>query len=280
MANILECGKDIKVRLIGAMPRESYVDIAATFTRSEKSMGEIVEMPYNPKLVEKVVNMNHLATTEFDYFVFAVEGVSRVVETQLVRKRLASYLIKSGRVQKNGRRSYDIVKPKSLNGFRPTININTKNVLINGCEIDPGKYDSTRVQIKLDFEDLMDVLEQWYNEGVKENLPEEDLRYAKPQGTEWKGLVAMNAHGWLDWLKIRACLNAQHEHRDLALKFMKELKAHSPHLFKNAGPSCVVLGYCPENEYQHERCKGKIITHTEAKLVLKDYMRNKNKVEE
>ena len=97
MANIIECGKGIKVKLIGAMPRESFVDIAATFTRSEKSMEEVVSMPYNEKLVEKVVGMNHLATTEFDYFVFAVEGCSRVVETQLVRKRLASYLIKSGK---------------------------------------------------------------------------------------------------------------------------------------------------------------------------------------
>lgn len=276
MANILECGKDIKVRLIGAMPRESYVDIAATFTRSEKSMDEIVEMPYNPKLVEKVVGMNHLATTEFDYFIFAVEGVSRVVETQLVRKRLASYLIKSGRVQKNGKRSYDIVKPKSLDGFRPTIKLKLENVLINGVEAkDVLLGGMGTVEVKLNFEDLADILEQWYNEGVKENLPEEDLRYMKPQGTEWKGLVAMNAHGWLDWLKIRACLNAQHEHRNLALKFMKELKAHSPHLFKNAGASCVSLGYCPENEYQHQNCKGKIITHTEAKLVLKDYMKNK-----
>lgn len=276
MANILECGKDIKVRLIGAMPRESYVDIAATFTRSEKSMDEIVEMPYNPKLVEKVVGMSHLATTEFDYFIFAVEGVSRVVETQLVRKRLASYLIKSGRVQKNGKRSYDIIKPSSLNGFRPTIKLKLDNVLINGV----GAKDvllggEGTIEAKLNFEDLTEILEQWYNEGVKENLPEEDLRYMKPQGTEWKGLVAMNAHSWLDWFKIRVCLNAQHEHRNLALKFMKELKAHSPHLFKNAGASCVSLGYCPENEYQHQNCKGKVITHTEAKLILKDYMKNK-----
>lgn len=276
MANILECGKDIKVRLIGAMPRESYVDIAATFTRSEKSMDEIVEMPYNPKLVEKVVGMSHLATTEFDYFIFAVEGVSRVVETQLVRKRLASYLIKSGRVQKNGRRSYDIIKPSSLNGFRPTIKLKLDNVLINGVDAkDVLLGGEGTIEAKLNFEDLTEILEQWYNEGVKENLPEEDLRYMKPQGTEWKGLVAMNAHSWLDWFKIRVCLNAQHEHRNLALKFMKELKAHSPHLFKNAGASCVSLGYCPENEYQHQNCKGKVITHTEAKLILKDYMKNK-----
>ena len=35
---------------------------------------------------------------EFDFFLFGVEGYSRVTEVQLVRKRLASYLIKSGRL--------------------------------------------------------------------------------------------------------------------------------------------------------------------------------------
>lgn len=281
MANIIECGKGIKVKLIGAMPRESFVDIAATFTRTEKSMEEVVAMPYNEKLVEKVVGMNHLATTEFDYFVFAVEGCSRVVETQLVRKRLASYLIKSGRVDKNGRRSFDVVKPKSLEGFYGTVKLNPSKILLNDSE-NLGRIlgiDSL-LEIDLSFDDLMEILEQWYNAGVKARIPEEDLRYAKPQGTEWKGLVAMNAHAWLDWLKIRACKNAQHEHRNLALKFLKPLKEHSPALFKNAGASCVVLGYCPENEYQHKDCVGKVLTHNEVKLILKDEMKRRRESNE
>ena len=277
MVNIIECGEGIRVKLIGAMPRESYVDIAATFTRSEKDMDDIVSMPYNEKLVKKVVGMNHLATTEFDYFIFAVEGCSRVVETQLVRKRLASYLIKSGRVEKGGKRSFDIVRPKSLKKFYATVNLNPSRILINDSE-NLGRmvgYNAL-TQIDLTFEDLMDILDEWYSAGVRANIPEEDLRYAKPQGTEWKGLVAMNAHAWLDWLKIRVCKNAQHEHRDLAMKFMKELKGHSPALFENAGASCKVLGYCPENEYQHCDCKGKIMTHTNVKILIKEAMSSKN----
>lgn len=276
MANILECLDDIKIKLIGAMPRESYVDIAATFTRSEKDLEDIVSMPYNENLVKKVVGMNHLATTEFDYFVFAVEGLSRVTETQLVRKRLASYLIKSGRVNKNGKRSFDIVRPKSLKSFYASVKINPARILVDDSEnleriIGRGK----KLEIDLTFDDVVEIIEQYYNAGVKAGLPEEDLRFIKPQGTEWKGLIGMNAHALLDWFKIRCCLNAQHEIRALANGMLKECKKHSPALFENAGPSCKVLGYCPENEYQHERCKGIWLTHTEVKEILKKEMQDR-----
>lgn len=272
MANIIECGKGMKVRLIGVMPREGYTDIAGQFTRTEKGLDEILSMPYNEKLVKKIVDMNHLAATEFDYFVFAVEGLSRVTETQLVRKRLASYLIKSGRPNKSGKRSYDVIKPKSLNDFYASIKINPARVLINDSEnLERIVGFGSEAVIDVDFEDLMDMLEQFYNQGVEQGLPEEDLRYTKPQGTEFKGLIGMNAHGLLDWFKIRCCLNAQHEIRGLANAMLKLAREHSPALFENAGASCKVLGYCPENEFQHANCKGKILTHKEVLELIKTH---------
>lgn len=274
MANIIECGKGMKVKLVGVMPRESYTDIAGQFTRTEKGLDDILAMPYNEKLVTKIVNMGHLAATEFDYFIFAVEGLSRVTEVQLVRKRLASYLIKSGRPNKSGKRSYDVIKPKSLDGFYASIKINPARVLINDSEnLERITGFGSSAVIDVTFEDLIDMLEQFYEQGVKQGLPEEDLRYTKPQGTEFKGLIGMNAHALLDWFKIRCCLNAQHEIRGLANSMLRLAKEHSPALFKNAGASCKVLGYCPENEFQHEKCKGKVLTHTEVLELIKEHKR-------
>lgn len=276
MLNIIECGEGIKVKLIGAMPRESFTDIAAAFTRSEKGMEDIVSMPYNEGLVSRIINMNHLAATEFDYFVFAVEGASRVTEAQLVRKRLASYLIKSGRVQKGGKRKFEVVRPKSLKDFYATVNLNPSKILVNDSE-NLGRmvgWDAL-CQIDLSFDDLMDIIMQYYEAGVKAGLPEEDLRYAKPQGTEFKGLIGMNAHALLDWFKIRVCNNAQHEIRHLAKAMLKECKEHSPALFENAGASCRVLGYCPENAYQCKELKGKVLTHDEVRDLIKEKMRNR-----
>ena len=88
-----------------------YTDIAARFCRSEKSMENIIASEYDAKLVKRIVESGHKAATEFDFFIFGVEGYARVTETQLVRKRLASYLIKSGRADKKGKRSFDVVLP-------------------------------------------------------------------------------------------------------------------------------------------------------------------------
>lgn len=91
-----------------------FTDIAARFCRSERDLDSIVSSAYDAGIVRNILRSGHLAATEFDYFVFGIEGYSRVTEIQLVRKRLASYLIKSGRVEHNGKRETRLVLPKSL----------------------------------------------------------------------------------------------------------------------------------------------------------------------
>lgn len=213
-----------------------YTDVAARFTRTEKSLTEIIASPYNEALVKSIIEKGHLAATEFDYFLFGVEGYSRVTEVQLVRKRLASYLIKSGRPDKRGKRSYDVVLPESILSCRAD------------CTLPDGSA------VSLSAAELLSMLEQWYDAGVLQGYKEEELRYLKPQGTEFKALIGMNAHALLDWFKIRCCKNAQTEIRDLAMKMMKLCKETAPALFADAGPSCVSLGYCPENEFQNPAC--------------------------
>ena len=57
-----------------------YTDVAARFTRSEKGLSEIIATPYNERLVQTIVDKGHLAATEFHYFIFGVEGYSRVAD--------------------------------------------------------------------------------------------------------------------------------------------------------------------------------------------------------
>lgn len=226
-----------------------YTDVAARFTRSERGLEEIIASPYNAELVRSIVEKGHLAATEFDYFLFGVEGYSRVTEVQLVRKRLASYLIKSGRVDKHGKRSYDVVLPDGILSHRAN------------CTLPNGQT------VELDAVELLNMLEEWYDSGVDAGYKEEELRYLKPQATEFKALIGMNAHALLDWFKIRCCMNAQAEIRDLACKMMRLCKEASPALFEDAGPNCVSLGYCPENEFQNPACH--VIRKKDALELLK-----------
>lgn len=61
-----------------------YTDLAARFVRSERALEEIAASPYSRQIVENILASGHRAALEFDFFLFGVEGYSRVTETQLV----------------------------------------------------------------------------------------------------------------------------------------------------------------------------------------------------
>lgn len=228
-----------------------FTDIAARFVRSERSLDDIAASPYSRQIVENILSSGHRAALEFDFFLFGVEGYSRVTEVQLVRKRMASYLIKSGRAELNGKRRYSVVYPRAVRDFSAQLTL-------------PDGHTTT-----LSGHDLADLSRQWYEAGLDAGLPEEDLRYLKPQATEFKAIIGMNAHALLDWFAIRCCRNAQHEIRHLAGQMLRLCREAAPDLFRGAGPSCVQLGYCPENRLQHPRCRGHVLTRDEAMKILR-----------
>lgn len=227
-----------------------YTDLAARFVRSERELEEMIATPYSKEIVRTILESNHRGVLEFDYFIFGVEGFSRVTESQLVRKRHASYIVKSGRAELGGKRAFHVVYPEEIAKFTAPVTL----------------PDGT--QVNLSGRDLADISRQWYESGVKAGLPEERLRYLKPQATAFKALVGMNAHALLDWFSIRCCKNAQAEIRDLAWKMLRLCKEAAPDLFATAGPNCVQLGYCPENRYQNQECRGQTPTKAEAMEIL------------
>lgn len=245
-----------KVSLIAGGGR-LYADVAARFTRSEKDMESIIASDYDANLVRTLVESNHGAALEFDYFLFGIEGYARVTEVQLVRKRMASYLIKSGRVNKKGRRSFDAVLPEGIEGLSCRVEVPHGIVYLDGEPLDnflpEEKLKELPLSVDFSGRQILEVIEEWYNHGVAEGYPEEDLRYLKPQATEFKAIVGMNAHALRDWFMIRCCQNAQTEIRDLAMKMLAICKEVAPDEFFDAGPSCVRLGYCPE-KMQNKKC--------------------------
>lgn len=233
-----------------------FTDIAARFVHGERSVEEICDSPYSAKIVKNILSSGHLAATEFDWFVFGIEGYARVTEAQLIRKRHASYLIKSGRVEHGGKGAYSVVYP-----YGPLADF------IADTELTDGR------RITLSGRDLMYVTKQWYEHAVAAGYKEEDARYWKPQATEFKAIIGMNAHALRDWFAIRCCRNAQQEIRDLANQMLTLCKSVAPDLFAGAGPSCMNLGYCPENQRQNEVCKkiGKYFPKDEALEILKQH---------
>lgn len=280
MVNVKSCDHGEVVLIAGG--EKCYTDIAARFCHSNRSLDDIIATPYTKKIVKNILASGHLAATEFDNYIFGITGYARVTEVQLVRKRLASYLISSGRDERNGKRAYDVVMPDNIMNIDTKVEIDPYKIMADSHPGDPlSHYQSlvdlypdlrdTPMYINYNTMDILNILESWYNTGVDQNVPEEDLRYMKPQATEFKAIVMFNFHGLADWLCIRMCQNAQHEIRDLATKMYGECLKVNPDMFEELGPSCKRFGYCPENKRQNARCKGKIITKDEALQVLSKF---------
>lgn len=232
-----------------------FTDIVSRFVSSERPVLDIIASEYDAKIVNAILERGHYAATEFDYYVFGVEGYSRVTEVQLVRKRLASYMIKSGRVELKGKRKYELTIPESIKDHE---------ILVYGPE-DLDVYIGDDAKLPVNPEILAKLTELWYNAGLEKGLPEEDLRYMKQQATSTKMVIGMNAHALMDWFSIRCCQRAQAEIRDLATKMFELVRKVSPDLFKRAGANCVRLGYCPEGPSQCKKYKGKIPTLAQLK---------------
>jgi len=251
-----------------------YTDIAARFVRSEKDLEDIISSPYSKEIVKNIIGSGHKAALEFDQFIFGVEGYSRVTETQLVRKRHASYMIKTGRANKSGKRSFDVVIPKSVESFNTSMLVNADDIFVYLDGKNTSVYSITgeeQARYFYNSDNILELIENWYENGVKCGIKEEELRYLKPQATEFKAIISMNATALRDWFTIRTCLNSQTEIRDMANKMLCLCKKVSPDLFEDAGASCKVLGYCPENKMQNEKCKGVVPTKNEALDYLKNW---------
>lgn len=97
------------------------------------------------------------------------------------------------------------------------------------------------------FEYMMKT-QQFYDYLVDHGIPKEDARYILPNACSTSIVVTMNARSLFNFFKHRCCNRAQEEIRNLANEMLRLCKEVAPQIFKYAGPSCVMLGRCPEGK--------------------------------
>ena len=173
------------------------------------------------EIIEQVLGYGHESVIEHASFTFFVDGVSRSLTHQLVRHRLASYTQQSMRYVDLTRSERYFIKPKSI----------SKNQELSEL-----------------FDDINAECKDAYDQFRKEGIPAEDARFLLPIATQTKIAMTMNARELRHFFALRCCLRSQWEIRELANRILKICKSIAPSLFRNAGPSCVGLEYCPEAE--------------------------------
>jgi thymidylate synthase (FAD) len=211
-----------KAKLINYLKEpERNVAVSARLCYSDSGADELMEEMTDKEvnnLVDKITNLGHTSTLEHTYFYFHLV-CSRVTSHQLVRQRVGtSYSQRSQRYVNEDNFSYII--PPSI------------------------KKDS---ESKAKYKQMMSIAKKYYNEMIKNGIPEEDARFILPT-IKTNIVVSYNARSLLHFFKLRCCNKAQWEIRRLANQMLSQVKNIAPNIFKNAGPPCVSDGECPEGE--------------------------------
>lgn len=167
--------------------------------------------------IDKVVAMGHHSVIEHASYTFSLEGVSRSLTHQLVRHRIASY-------SQQSQRYVSLLEPDY--------------VVPDTIASDP---EARRV-----FEKAMESAWEAYQK-LSTTVPVEDARYVLPNACSTNIVVTMNARELWHFFTLRTCRRAQTEIRTAAELMLKEVRAVSPSLFRDAGPACL-RGRCPEGK--------------------------------
>jgi thymidylate synthase (FAD) len=194
--------------------RQCYSSVGAKELK-EKTTAEVKE-----RLIKQVIESGHTSTLEHASFTFSIEGVSRVTEIHLIRHRIASYSIQSGRYVKRGDAAYAI----------------------------PPKIKALDKKVYEKYLKHLDNCQELYNELIDLGIPAEDARFCQPQSVQVKIVMTMNARELLHFFSIRCCARAQWEIQAIGKQMLNLVKEVAPNIFKNAGAQCISERVCRQGK--------------------------------
>lgn len=201
----------MKVTLLNSYANENIAKLAAA-----NCVGKL-DNPTD-KGLQVAVNSGHYSVLEHLPLTFLIEDVSRVTEVQLVRHRIASYSIRSGRCTKanNNKPWYQIPKSIKNNDFIAKL-----------------------------FTEMNENIYSFYTAMIEQGIPKEDARYILPQGLLTDIVVSMNARAFIEQCEKRLCKKAQWEIREMFTQMKECIKDIYPIVYEQLEPPCA-KGGCTE----------------------------------
>lgn len=235
-----------KVTLIAHTPDPEYTIANAAKLCYSPSSIETVRDGLDDQKVASFVDMlseiGHESPIEHATFTFGIEGVSRALLAQITRHRIASFSVQSQRYVREKQFSY--VLP-------PEIENDSEALKIFEDAMKRNQEDYDKLTAILKEKHKKELIAAGKEEAAAEKAAEkkaiEDARFVLPNACETKMIVTMNARSLMNFFRHRCCMRAQWEIRDVADQMLALVTKVAPHLFKNAGPSCI-SGVCPEGK--------------------------------
>ena len=202
----------MKVTLLNSYFNEDVAKLATA-----NCVGKIDE-PLSDKGLQVAIDSKHYSVLEHLPLTFLVRDVSRITEVQLVRHRIASYSIKSGRYTKADNTNLWYQIPKSIS--------NNDSIMESFIKMNEDIYS-------------------FYTKMVEQGIPKEDARYILPQGLLTDIVVSMNARAFIEQCEKRLCKKAQWEIREMYTQMKECIKYIYPTVYEQLGPPCI-KGKCTE----------------------------------
>lgn len=236
----------MKVTLIThtALP-EKIVAASAKLCYSPSTIDTVMDGLDDEKtasFVDMLSEIGHESPIEHASFTFGIEGVSRSLLAQITRHRMASYSVQSQRYVKE--KMFEYVVPPEIASIPSAIE----------------EYKTAMEEDQQHYEHLTSLLKEKHlatfiaagmtqadANRAAEKKAIEDARFVLPNACTTKIMMTMNARSLMNFFRHRCCNRAQWEIRELAEQMYTLCVSVAPHLFKNAGPSCV-NGACPEGK--------------------------------
>lgn len=244
------CFKDgviMKVKLITHTPEpEKIIATAAKLCYSNSEIDTLMDGLTPEKVtsfVEMLSSIGHDSPIEHVTFTFGIEEVSRSFLAEMTRHRMASFSVQSQRYVEVT--DFKFVTPPEIANDEKASEIYLK-------QMDSAIESYKQLVEILKAKHYKTFIDEGYNEKDAKFKAQkkaiEDARFVLPNAANTKMVVTMNARSLMNFFRLRCCNRAQWEIRAVATEMLRICSEIAPTLFKNAGPSCVYTGICPEGK--------------------------------
>ena len=186
---------------------------------------------------------------------YSAESIEKIISSKENVSKILSAIVKSSR-------------PRALESYNCTVRFNkvslstlthfARHRIQNICIPDLIKADRNNYVLPETItsdKELNDVyidafasMKELYVSLKAKGYNEDILIYCVLSGNTVDIVTTMNARELMLFFRLRSCTRAQWEIQIYANDLLRKLRKISPELFSHYGPSCYILGYCPEGK--------------------------------
>ena len=180
-----------------------------------KVTSPIFEKEEAGKIVKRMVKHDYGSALEHVYFTFELKDITVALSRELLEHRIASHTAKSTRYVSQSEEIPFYMPPKIQGQMAKEIEAHNRKTL---------------------------ELYRW----IERDVDRESARYILPMGMKCTYFWTINCRSLINFLRLRLCVNASPEIRELAGKIKEIVVQLYPEIFEKVDCRGSFLGICPE----------------------------------